>query len=198
MRKLALYVVLTLVFTLGAAAQDLTDETFGWHLNITDSTGQSLDFTRALNLERGNVVTVGIKPERDCYCYLVQRGEGANITVLFDGPLTAQGERFFHPGSSFRLDTFYVILALSRQEDLERLIEDYRRNPDSPVRANALYDAVLDVQTQVNSTARPVVEFTTIGGATTRGGKAEAGFLGVRYSEARVYARTIIVRYQNP
>jgi hypothetical protein len=198
MKKLAAAVVVSVACTLGAAAQDLTEQTFGWRLSVTDAAGRFLDFTHTLNLERGNIITVAIQPEKDCYGYVVRRGEDAGITILFDGPLTARRERFFYPGPSFRLDTFYVIMTLSRQEDLDRLIADYRKDPDSPVKANALYDAVLAVQTRVNSTARPVAEFTTIGGATTRGTKTEEGFLGVRYSEAGVYARTIIARYQNP
>ncbi|MDR2661710.1 MAG: hypothetical protein LBC31_01785 [Treponema sp.] len=195
MRKTAAVIVLSLVFTLSVVAQYPTEETFGWRLSVTDGAGRFLDFTRTLNLERNNSITIAIKSEKDCYCYLVQRGENANITILFDGPLPAQRERFFYPATSFRLGTFYVVMALSRLEDLEGPIADYRKDPASPVKANALYDAVLAVQTRVNSTARPVVEFTTIGGATTRGQKMETGFYGVRYSESGIYARTIIVRY---
>jgi hypothetical protein len=195
MQKLALPVVLALVFVLGAGAQDPAEGTFGWHLSVTDSAGRFLDFTRALNLESGDSITVAIKSEKDCYCYFIQRGEDSGITVLFDGPLPAQRERFFFPVSSFRLDAFYVIMTLSRQEDLERLIAGYRQDPASPLKANALYDAALALQTRANSTARPAAEFTSIGGATTRGSKGGASFQGVRYSGAGAYARTIIVRY---
>jgi hypothetical protein len=186
------------VLVVGAAAQGRTEQTFDWRLSVTDGAGRFLNFTRTLNLEKGDAVTVAIKPGKDCYCYLVQRGEDASITILFDGPLSAQREKIFYPVSSSRLDTFYVVMALSRQEALERFIADYRKDPASPVKTGALYDAVLAVQTQVNSTARPAVEFTTIGGATTRGQETDAGFYGVRYSEAGIYARTIIVRYKNP
>jgi hypothetical protein len=194
MKKPLCLLTFLFLFVCVLPAQEPAEETFSWHLSVTDSAGQFLDFTRTLNAGRGVPVVFAVKSEKDCYCYFFQRGD-ANITVLFEGPLPAQREMFFHPASSPRLDTFYVIMALSGQEDLERLITEYRRDPASPLRANALYDAVLALQTRVNSTARPAAEFTSIGGATTRGSKGETGFQGVRYSGAGVYARTIIVRY---
>jgi hypothetical protein len=111
MKKRAIVLVVCLtILVMGAAAQNPAEENFGWRLSVTDAAGRFLDFTHTLNLERGNIITVAIQPEKDCYGYVVQRGEDAGITILFDGALAAQRERFFYPGAAFHRGFFALLL----------------------------------------------------------------------------------------
>ncbi|MDR1929318.1 MAG: hypothetical protein LBQ44_01690 [Treponema sp.] len=168
-------------------------QTFSWDLGIESSSKGFLNSTRAMRLSGSEKFFIKVKPERNCYCYIVQREEDGRISILYEGPLTAGAERSVAPGLSSRSATFYVIVDSVRQENLDRLIAAFRQDP-AAVKGNAVYSEVLKVQREVHALGEPAVQFTSVSGATSRNAedRAPAGYS--RQSGKSRYVKTFIVR----
>jgi hypothetical protein len=193
MKKIA---VMFVFFTAGFC---LYAQTFAWDVKFLKGREQeSLPISRQIRMETGDSFLITVKPEADCFCYVVFYDSSREITVLKDAPLMGGVEINIGP---FELEepagteTFYVIMSLERQKNLESLIQAYNGN-NSRQNANNLYNEVVNLQKAASSLGEPASSFIASGG-TTRSGSLDAvqQTQATRFSGKAMYVRTITIRH---
>jgi hypothetical protein len=100
----------------------------------------------------------------------------------------------FSPETLSGTETFYVIMSVTREPLLERLIAEYRQDPSSKIKANSLYKEILDVQSKVHRVGEPALQYTSVAGATARGDMPPPPVGTARYSGQSRYVRSVVIR----
>jgi hypothetical protein len=177
----------------------LQAQNLSWDIIFLKGTAQeSVPISRQIRMEPGETFLITIKPETNCFSYVVFYNSSRNIFVLQDTPITGGVEVNVGP---FELEappgveTIYVIIGMNRQTDLEKLIQAYNSNPNSRQNANNLYHEVVNLQTTVSNLGEPASSFIASGG-TTRGTANNALQTQVtRFSGKTMYVRAITIRH---
>jgi len=194
MKKIA---VMFVFFTAGFC---LYAQAFDWDLKFLKGRAQeSLPISRQIRMETGDTFLITVKPEADCFCYVVFYDSAREITVLKDAPLMGGVEINIGPfelEEPAGVETFYVIMSLERQKNLESLIQTFNGSPNSRQNANNLYNEVVNLQKAASSLGEPASSFIASGG-TTRAGPADAvqQTQVTRFSGKAVYVRAITIRH---
>jgi hypothetical protein len=193
MKKIAVMFVL---FTAGFC---LYAQAFAWDVKFLKGKAQeSLPISRQIRMETGEFFLITVKPEADCFCYVVFYDSARQITVLRDAPILGGVEVNIGPfelEDPAGVETFYVIMSLERQKNLESLIQTFNGN-NSRQNANNLYNEVVNLQKAVSSLGEPASSFIASGG-TTRAGPSDAvqQTQATRFSGKAVYVRAITIRH---
>jgi hypothetical protein len=184
----AIFVFFTTGFCLYAQA-------FAWDIKFLRGKEQeSVPISRQIRMETGETFLITIKPEADCFCYVVFYNSERQISVLRDAPITGGIEINLGP---FKLEdpagteTFYVIMSLERQKNLESLIQTFNNGANSRQNANNLYREVINLQTAVSDLGEPVSAFIASGGTTRSGTEIYA----TRFTDKAMYVKAITIRH---
>jgi len=193
MKKIAaMFVFFTAGFCLYAQA-------FAWDLKFLKGKEQeSLPISRQIRMETGDSFLLTVKPEADCFCYVVFYDSSREIIVLKDAPLLGGVEINIGPfelEDPAGIETFYVIMSLERQKNLESLIQAFKGS-NSRQNANNLYNEVVNLQKAASGLGEPASSFIASGGTTRAGPSEQAQQTQVtRFSGKAVYVRAITIRH---
>jgi len=174
-------------------AQDLA-----WSINFQKGSDRNslepVQISQVIRMQTGEFIKFTIQPESNAYCYIILYDSGQKISILFNELVTRQGMDFGpaeieEPSGT---ETIYVILSLERQANLERLIQEFERNPDSGQTGNNLRREVVSLQNSVSRLGEPASSYIQSGG-TTRGASTQQYV--TRFSGKNIYVRAIAIRH---
>jgi hypothetical protein len=170
-------------------------QTLEWELKFLKGSGQeSVPISRQIRMETGETFLITVKPETDCFCYVVFYDSAREISVLRNAPLIGGIEINIGP---YKLEdpsgteTFYMIMSLERQRNLESLIQTFNSNANSRQNANNLYREVVSLQTAASNLGEPASAFIASGGTTRSGSEKYA----TRFTDKAMYVRAITIRH---
>jgi len=184
-----------LFFTAGFClfAQSLT-----WDIKFLKGTPQeSVPINRQIRMETGEVFLVTITPEKDCFCYVVFYDSERQISVIKNTSLQGGNDVNIGPfelEDPSGVETFYVIMSLERQKNLETLIQAFNANSSSKQNASNLYNEVANLQKAATNLGEPASSFVASGG-TTRGTLGDNNQQVTRFSGKAMYVRAITIRH---
>jgi len=187
-KKLALNV---LVF----AAISLQAQTLSWDIKfLRGRERESIPISQIIRMQTGEEFSINIIPASDCFLYVVCYDSSRQLIVFYYGQ--ALGGSQIHLGP-YRLvdppgtETLYVIISLSKEEQLETLIQNHINNTDSRQHADSLRREVARLQNVSSELGEPASIFIPSGG-TTRGFSQE---YVTRFTGNNMYVRTIAIRH---
>jgi len=168
----------------------LAQEAFTWQLALVKD-GKGLPFEEGVTVKDGELFSLEISTEEDCYVYLVVEMENGPMETLLSEQITTGAPRVVRcrltPPSG--QEKFYVIASLTEQKNLQTAIDNYKQE-----------------QTARNTTALKNRLFTISSGSRSRPGSVGGSLVGsVRggddegvvysYSGAAVYSKTIVITH---
>ena len=160
---------------------------------------ESVPISRQIRMETGDVLQFTVMPETDCFCYVVFYDSARQISVMWNAPVKGGNEANFGP---FKLEdpagteTFYVIMSLERQKNLENAIQAYNGNPNSRQNADNLYHEVVNLQTAAANLGEPASSLISSGGTTRALPQENAQQAQVtHFSGKAMYVRLISIRH---
>jgi len=148
-------------------------------------------------METGESFQIAIKPENDCYCYVISRDSDENILVLKNTFLQGGTEVKTNPPiiqitEPSGTEMVYVIMSLNRLTQLESLINSFNSNRRLQQNANNLYNEVVKLQNEAAERGEPPSAFIIPSGGTSRGVSDE---YTNRFTDKNLYVRTITIRH---
>jgi hypothetical protein len=176
-----------------AGLPDLSAQPFSWKMEVAKiipgGQPEALPFNRVIRMRNDDTFELRLAVQAYCFCYIIIRSSGGDLTVLNDTPLRAGTRRVWSvklespPGS----ETVYVVMTAARQAGLEKTIRAYKENPKAE-NADGVYHEVLKIQSAgMKGKERPPE--TSISGVAVRGD------FEVEYYDSDRYVRTITVRH---
>ena len=160
---------------------------------------ESMPIDEIIPMKTGDTFSLAVKADSDCYIYMLLYDSGRRIHLLENQVLTRGKEENFPDTSQFQLsepsgtETIYVIVSLSRLENLERMIENNERNPNSRQHENNLFREVTGLQSSVSRLGEPATEIIPSGG-TSRSVVDEKNF-ATKFTGKETYVRTITINH---
>jgi hypothetical protein len=173
----------------------LQAQTLTWDIKFLQGRArESVPIARTIRMETGDNFLISIKPDSDCYCYVICYDSSREIFVLQNDFLKGGIEIYLTeiditdpPGT----ETLYVIMSLAKQERLESLIKAYNGNPNSAQNGDNLRQEIARLQDAVSALGQPASSFIP-GGGTSRGSTQE---YVTRFTEKNIYVSPIIIRH---
>jgi hypothetical protein len=148
-------------------------------------------------VENGSECWLVIKADADSYCYVVCYTSDKELLVLHNqalrggvGKTIRMGVLKDPPG----IETIYVIMSLSQQKDLEKLIENFEKNKGSRQHFNNLYYEVVNMQNTVSGLGEPVGNIISSGGTNRSTDNDDQNF-ATRFSGKEIYVRPITISH---
>jgi len=185
--------ITALVFILTGVC--LYAQSLSWDIMfIKKKTEESIAINRIIQMEAGEEFLISIKPNSDCFCYVVCYDTLKQISVFYDKPINGGNEIYIGP---FKTDDppgneiFYVIMSLERLTNLESLIRALNDNPTSQQHSNNLYREVVNLQNRASTLGEPASTFIP-GGGTSRGSNND---YVTRFTNKNLYVRPITIRH---
>ena len=189
MKKIA---ALSLFLVSGAC---LFAQTLSWDLKFSKgSTQETVPVSRIIPMETGEVFKITIKPDADCFGYVVAYDSGRNASILHDAPMKKNIELILGPAKLTEpkgTEIIYVIMSLKKQAKLEKLIKAYNANPNSRQNADNLQREIMGLQNTVSGLGEPASSFIPSGGTARGSGEEYTN----RFSDKNIYVRTITIRH---
>ena len=170
----------------------LQAQTFSWDITfLRGRTQESISISQIITMQTGEEFSIRITPASDCFAYVVAYDSDRQIIVLHAGAVQGgdniyQRLRLTYPPGT---ETLYVIMSLTRQTELERLIRIQRNHPTSQRHTSNLFREVSRLQNAASRLGEPSIEIIPIGG-TDRGIS-----LGTRFSDRNLYVRPITIHH---
>jgi len=191
MKKAVLCVILAAVcFYQQAHAQSLT-----WDIKfLRGNERESVSILRTIRMENEETFLITIKPDSNCYCYVILEDTSRDISVIHDRPLSKGMEVNIGPYEILDpagKDTFFVIMSLEREQRLEGLIKAYNDNPRIAQNSENLRKEIARLQDVVSALGQPVSSFIP-GGGTSRGSTQE---YVTRFEKKNMYVNPIIIQH---
>jgi len=178
------------------AAVCLQAQNLSWDIKfLKGSKLESVSIARTIRMENEETFLIIIKPDSDCFCYVVLEDSSRELLVIHDKPLLKGAEINIGP---YKIEdppgteTFYVIIGLAKQERLESLIKAYNGNPGSKQNGENLRQEIARLQDAVSALGQPASAFIP-GGGTSRGSGTQEYV--TRFTEKNVYVTPIIIRH---
>jgi hypothetical protein len=191
MKKLTMSVIFILAAV--CICQQVQAQNFSWDIKFLQGKNrESVSIARTIRMETGESFLIAIKPDSNCYCYVVCYDSDRQVSVFRNEPITSGSEIYLGteitdpPGT----ETLYVIMSLERQTKLESLIQTYNSSA-SQQNANNLYREVVNLQNTASALGESAPSFIPSGG-TTRGSSEE---YTNRFSDKNLYVRPISIRH---
>jgi hypothetical protein len=186
-------IVLGVVFIVSAVC--LQAQNFSWDIKFLQGRNrESKSVSEPIKMETGDDFLITIKPDADCYCYVVCYDSERKIYVLKNEYAKSGYEIFLKPVDITDppgTETVYVIMSPERQTKLETLIQAHAGNPNSQQHTNNLYREVVSLHTTVSNLGELAHSFIS-GGGTNRSGSDE--YIN-RFSGKNLDVRRIIIRH---
>jgi hypothetical protein len=178
-----------------ATAVCIQAQTLSWNIKFyKGKERETVSISRIISMKAGETFQIAIRPDADCYCYVVCYDSDRNIFVLKDLFLSGGSEITTDPieiTDPAGTETVYVIMSLKKQAQLESLIQTFNANPNSQQNANNLYREVVRLQNEATGLGEPANTFIASGG-TTRGTTEE---YATRFTHKDMYVRAIAIRH---
>jgi hypothetical protein len=203
MKKMPLthIVILFLLFLpLPLVSQSL--KSLDWQIQfLSGKTQESKPINEAIYMENGSEFRFVIETDADSYCYVVCYTSDRELIVLHDQALRAGTAKTFGPlgvTEPSGTEAIYVIVSLSRQTNLENLIETYKKNQGSRQYANNLYHEVVNLQNTVSGLGEPASTIISSGGTTRSVGNSTSNNdqnFATKFSGKEIYVRPITIRH---
>jgi len=156
---------------------------------------ESTPINRTIRMENNDAFMLVVKAEADCYCYVICYDSEQQIDTQLNeaikgGSQVPVGPVFLTEPSG--TETFYVIMSITRHEELEKLIN---LNEKSPSRQNTsdLYREIVRLQNAASDLGEPATAIITSGG-TSRGAAEEQSF-ATKFTGKEMYVRAISIRH---
>ena len=187
MKKVFLSLFLIIGFSLYA-------QSFEWTLGLVDyKQSRSLDFSRPVNLKRGDAVNILVQSSADCWLYIIAQDSDRNVVVFHSGRIRA-GEAYrsnpiqILPPSG--QDTIYIIVSRNQEKNLEERIAAYTKDNEFRNGRNVV-SAVLEMRREILSLAEAPDKPVPLGGAF----RSYSDFEGRNYSGTYRYFKTILLNH---
>ena len=195
MRKKTLLtaIVCIALFTQGLAA----DEPFKWKIALVKHNqgmqGVPLDKNGSANMNTGDIISIQVNSEKDCYVYIVLENANGRIMPLPTLQVKAGSRReeitkgTLNPPSgqgNSQQEKFHVVTSLREITDLQEAIDQFNRE-GTEINARFLRNLLKDLSDDDNDFGQPL---PAMGGI--RGNIQETEFSG-----DTVYVRTITINY---
>ena len=196
------YITLLLLLSL---SQPLISESLDWQIQfLSGRARESIPISEPIIMENGSEFRLTIRTDSDSYCYVISYGSDRQIDVLHNQilkggtPLNLGPVRIYEtPGIKNATETVYVIMSLSKQTNLERLIEYYNNNQGSQQYTNNLYREIVRLQNAVSALGEPRSEIITGGGTTRSVDNADNNeqSLATIFTGKEIYVSPIAIRH---
>jgi len=178
-----------------AAAVSIQAQALSWNIKFfKGKERETVSISRIIRMAKGETFQIAIKPDNDCFCYVVSYDSDRNIFVLKDlflsggSEITTDSIEITDPSGT---ETVYVIMSMKRQTRLENLIKNKKNNPNSQQDANNLYREIIRLQKEASGLGEPANAFIASGG-TSRGASEE---YATRFTDKDIYVRPITIRH---
>jgi hypothetical protein len=179
--------------------QETQAQTFSWDISVYRYRTKEyiLLSSQPIHCESGEYFEIIIKPDSDCYCYVVCTDNKQDIEPLFYEPIKG-GNKVSIPDEFIQFegngtDTLYVIMSLERETTLESLIREFNRNKNSQNKNN-LRREVLVLQNKFYKFGKAGSKPTSIGGDISRA-IGEADYDATNFSNLNMYVIPITIQY---
>ena len=164
-------------------------ETFTWHLAVVKD-GQGMPFEKSVAIKDGEVFSVEINSEKNCYVYLVIEQASGSMTALLSQPLRSGDPvkislKLSPPSGQ---EKFHVVTSLREQKNLQTAIDNFKKEKTSQT-TQALKTRLFAISSGGEN--RPGIVGVSFAGSV-RGGETT---LGTEYSGADVYSKTIVINH---
>jgi len=145
-------IILVILFSVLCLPQPVisqSSQSLDWQIQfLRGSTMESVPVDEVIKMEKNSEFSMVIKADSNSYCYVIFYDEDRQCHVLNNQALRAgvelrTGGWINEPS---RTQTVYVIMSLSRQTDLERMITTHGRNQDSRQNNNNLFNEIAKLQ----------------------------------------------------
>ena len=192
MKKMPVMFVLCFVLYL---PQPVISQSLDWQLQfLRGSVRESVPVSEIIKVEKNSEFNLVIKADTNCYCYVIFYDDARQCHVLHNQAIRAGVELPLGPywiTEPSRTQTVYVIMSMSRQTDLERMITAHGRNPDSRQNNNNLYGEITKLQ-NASSPGEQVKPIITRGGTDRDAGNTSQN-IAAKFSGKDFYVWPIIV-----
>ena len=186
-------VVFFFIFTVSVSAQQ---NPVSWSLGLQNyKTGEMVSFNAPVQSLTGEQFRLVIRPDADCYCYIVYESpDGSDVAVLFSGRLR-NGETWYSvvlelapPRGS---ESFFIITSRDEQRTLAQRITAFNSNSGNMQR-RALMNEVFRIRSDASRFREAPEKPVLMGGASRGGGDNNQG---VEYSGSEIYVKTISIEH---
>ena len=202
----ARYVTILLLLCLPQSLISQSSESLEWQIRFLSGTKmESLPIDEIIMMENGSEFRLVITPDLDSYCYVISYGSDRQIDVLHNQILKGGTPLYLGPvriygvsGAGNATETLYVIMSLSRQINLERLIEYFDKNKGSQQHTNNLYREIVRLQRAVSILGESPSEIITSGGTTRSTDKTDniGQSLATKFSGKEIYVIPIAISHK--
>ena len=199
------YILLFLLFCLSQPLISQSSKSLDWQIQfLSGMARESIPIDEPIMMENGSEFRLAIRSELDSFCYVVSYDSDKQIEVLHNqvlkgGTLLNLGPIKVNEPSNAAIvtETVYVIMSLSRQINLERLIEYFSNNQSSQQYTNNLYREIVRLQNAASALGESRSEIITGGGTTRSADNADNGgqSLATKFTGKEIYVSPIAVRH---
>jgi hypothetical protein len=153
-----------------------------------------INFSAPVQSTTGEQFRLIIRPEAQCYCYIVAESSNGDVVVVYSGNLL-DGEIWYSPTMMLESprgsEALLIIVSGHEQGALNQRITAYNRSPNSTQR-RALLSEVFRVRSE-SSRHMEVPEKPVLMGGVARG--AEDKNIGVEYSGLDTYFKVVTIEH---
>ena len=185
-----------LVFISAGGSEQQEDKSFAWTMALQNiRTEDLLPFSAPVKSSTGERFRLVIRPEADCYCYVIAESTNGEEVAALRAGLLDSGKEWLSPdivlappGGS---ESIFVVVSRDEQAALVQSIDAYNSG-NTPVRRRILMNEVLRIRGEV-SRYREIPEKPIVVGGSARGnpGRNE----GVEFSGLDTYVKTISIEH---
>ena len=196
--RLIMPVLVMLIFVLFSSmgGDEKQSDTLDWKMGLQNvKTKEMVPFSAPVQSRTGEKFRLVIKPEANCYCYIVaESSNNDEIGILYSGKLEGgkdwlSSELELSPPRGS--ESIFVITSKAEQTALSQLISAYKSN-SGPTQRRALMNEVFRIRSEV-SLLKEVPEKPVLMGGSARG--APGNNEGVEFSGLGTYVKTISLNH---
>jgi hypothetical protein len=175
------------VFPLPAQEQSLS-----WTMALVNSKGQSFSLAQPAAMQTQDIITLSVSAKAPAYVYIIVQDASRDVEVLHSGRARANEVlsmgplRIIPPEGT---ETFYVVVSLTEQTELQEAVDAYNENRSSRNSRN-LITAIMNIRRSVSRLKENPEKPVSMGGAF-RGGETR----GTEYSGLGTYVKTVIITH---
>ena len=169
-------------------------QNFEWNLGLMDNRqGTGLDFSRPVKLDRGDIISILMQSDFDCWLYIIVQDAERNVAIFHNGLIQAGNAyrsnpvRILPPDGQ---DTIHIIVSRDRERALEERISVFERN-DTARNGWNLINAVMDLRREILRLSEAPEKPVQLGGTFRTIGEIE----GRNYSGSYRYSKTILISH---
>ena len=179
MKKMpVVFVILFSVLCLPPPVISQSSQSLDWQIQfLRGSALESVPLDDAIKMGKNSEFNLAIKADSTSYCYVIFYDDDRQFHVLHNQALRAGVELRTggYINEPSRRQTVYVIMSLSRQTDLERMITAHGRNPDSRQNNNNLFNEIAKLQKDSSPWEQDGPNITRAGGNRSGNTAIESG-----------------------